>query len=75
MASANLKFKIGDQVKIVKDTCWHGFPIGSIIMIEDIKYWGGGLFDDSASYRAYDLDGDLMYFDDDDCVALEGEVE
>lgn len=71
MSNIELKFKAGDVVRIVNDTCFHMFTIGSHVTINNIKDWENGFF----SYEAIDEDGDAMLFDDDDCEAIQGVLQ
>lgn len=66
MSAKVLKHKAGDTVKIIDDTTFHGFEIGSHVKIYSIRDWGNGLY----SYSAIDEDDDKMLFDDDDCEGI-----
>jgi hypothetical protein len=71
MSKVQLKFKEGVTVRIIDDTTFHGFEIGSTVTIDSIKDWGNGYY----SYVAIDEDGDDMVFDDDDCEAIQGVLQ
>lgn len=55
-------FRVGQKVKIIRNTCGHKFKIGSIVTIE------------SLSYNPDDNSWDLYYqgwvFDQDDCEPI-----
>lgn len=66
MSEMILKHSIGHDVRITDDSCFHGFPIGSIVSIIGHYDWGNGFY----SYEGVCEDGDQMLFDDDDCEGI-----
>ena len=65
-----MKFKNGDVVEIVFNTCYHGFNIGDKVEILMFTDYG-----DSVVYEAHDEFGSLWCFTDNDCKAIQGELQ
>lgn len=42
MSNSTYKPKAGDHIRIVGNTCEHGFPIGSVVLVEGDKVYGDG---------------------------------
>ena len=60
----NEKFYVGQKVKIIDNTCFHPFEIGSIIILEAVERKPDG---------SWDLYHDGWVFDQDDCELIESE--
>ena len=61
----NLKYSIGDRLKIVGDTCGHGFDVGNIVEVQNISDLGYELRLDGSSGV------DTWYADDEDVELYE----
>ena len=42
MSNSTYKPKAGDHIRIVRNTCDHGFPIGSVVLVKGDKVYGDG---------------------------------
>lgn len=57
-SSKKRELKVGDKVRMIKDTCCHGFPIGSIrtiTYIVDDKYYSENKSDDGCYFTKEDV--------------------